>query len=80
VTVSTETEIRHYNRAGKVVPLRSPDGVYVLKVVWHGHTVEGVTYRRSEKSGWLKAAPANKVKFKTWAEQRDWAEKVRNQR
>ncbi len=78
--MGTETEIRHYNRAGNVMPTRSVDGLYVLRTIWRGHVVDGVAYRRSEKSGWLMSDPANKISFKTWTEQREWAEKVRRRR
>jgi hypothetical protein len=75
--MSKETEIRYYNRAGNVVRPRSGDGLYVIRIIWH--QPDGSLRRWSEKSGWLKADPASKTKFKTWAELWEWTDNVKKQ-
>jgi hypothetical protein len=71
--MSKEVEIRHYNRYGKIVKPNDVRGLYVLKIVWYR---SGNNLQRTEKSGWLKAAPEQEKDFKTWQELWDWVEQV----
>jgi hypothetical protein len=71
-----EVEVRHYNRRGKAVRPKDSQGLYVLKIVWN---LVGNDLRRTDKSGWLKAAPEKKIDFETWDELWTWVNLIQKQ-
>ena len=71
--VRRDTEISHYDRLGRLARSNDRTGFYVLQIVWHRI---GQDLRLTEKFGWLKAAPTQRVEFKTWKELWDWVAKT----
>jgi hypothetical protein len=71
-----DIEIRYYTRAKQLTQPRASNVFYVIKTTWHRTSYEGGTYSRTERVGWLKSHPANKVKFRSAKARDEWIEEV----
>jgi hypothetical protein len=75
-----DTEISYYTRAKQLTRPRASDVFYVIKTTWHRTSYEGRTYTsRTERVGWLKSDPANKIKFRSGMARDEWIEQVTKQ-
>ena len=75
-----DIEIRYYTRAKQLTRPLASNVFYVIKTTWHRTSHDGRTYTsRTERVGWLKSDPTNKIKFRSARARDEWIEQVTKQ-